>query len=44
MKQFGKDLLSINLGVPSRKLLLWNVYTDTDLNFKTKRTGINVQN
>ena len=37
MKQFGKDLLSTNLGVPSHKLLLWNVYTDTDFEFQNKK-------
>ena len=38
MKQFGKDLLATNLGVPSHKLLFWNVYTDTDFEFQNKKT------
>ena len=38
MKHFGKQLLSTNLGVPSDKLLLWNVYTDTDFEFQNKKT------
>ena len=38
MQQVGKQLVSSNLSTPPHKLLLWNVYTNTDFEFKNKQS------
>ena len=38
MQQVGKQLVSNNLSTPPHKLLLWNVYTNTDFEFKNKQS------
>ena len=38
MQQVGKQLVSNNRSTPPHKLLLWNVYTDTDFEFKNKQS------
>ena len=38
MQQVGKQFVSNNLSTPPHKLPLWNVYTDTDFEFKNKQS------